>query len=278
MGSEMKKIAGHKNVGIYAPGNSRFSFMKSPYAAHKTNSAVDIYYGGFESVALSPVDGKIIDIRSFDTPTPFKGKDSKEYLIAIQQGKYVIKIIHIKPDVSPGEEISIGDSLGTFIKNGYFIFWNDAVMHVEVRDPCDYLRASNNLELLPNIKWRILPNEKSMEFDCVVEEVNKSYTLLCAPFKTCGEIGGFAIDGGFIDGYISSNGEGNFFGIVKPGGLFRPEVYFFEITKENKPVRSSGIAFCLSFIEPKIKLIPEKYGDKPLSSGDKIHINLGILP
>jgi hypothetical protein len=273
----MKEIAQHNDVNIYAPDNSRFSFMKSPYAAHITNSAVDIYSGYFGGEALSPVDGKIIDIRSFDTPTPFKGKDSREYLIAIQQGKYVIKIIHIKPDVLIGDEISKGDRIGTFIKNGYFIFWNDAVMHVEVRDPCDYLRASNNFQLSPRIEWRSLPEGRISEFNCVVEEVRESYILLCAPYLTCGDIGGFPIDAGFIDGYISSKKEGHFFGILKPEGFFRPEVSFLEITKENKPVRSSGIGFCLSFNEPRIKLIPEKYGDKPLNPGDKIHIKLGIL-
>jgi ABC-type cobalamin/Fe3+-siderophores transport system ATPase subunit len=95
----VKKIAGHELIEIYAPDKSRFSFLKSPYAAHKTNSAVDIYHGSFGSEAVSPVDGKIIDIRSFDTPTPFKNIDSKEYLIAIKQGNHVIKILHIKPDV-----------------------------------------------------------------------------------------------------------------------------------------------------------------------------------
>ena len=274
----MKKIAGHDEVDIYAPDNSRFSFMKSPYAAHKTNSAVDIYYGCFGNEALSPVDGKVIDIRSFDTPTPFKDRDSKEYLIAIQQGKYVVKIIHIEPDISIGEEISIGERIGTFIKNGYFIFWNDPVMHVEVRDPHNYLRASNDHELSPNIAWRSLPDGKKVEFECVVEEVNENYSLLYAPFQTCGIIRGFAIDGGFIDGYISSNGEDHFFGILKPGVFFRPEVFVLEITKENRSVRCSGIAFSLSlsFNEPRIKLIPEKYGDKPLFPGDKIKILLDI--
>ncbi len=273
----MKEIAQHNDINIFAPDNSRFSFMKSPYAAHKTNSAVDIYSGCFGGEALSPVDGRIIDIRSFDTTTPFKGKDSKEYLIAIQQGKYVIKIIHIKPEVLPGEEISKGDCIGSYIKNGYFIFWNDAVMHVEVRDPGDYLRASNNFQLSPKIEWRNLPGGRISEFDCVVEEVTGRYSLLCAPYRKCGEIGGFSIDSGFIDGYISSNESGHFFGILKPEGFFRPRISFLEITRKNMPVRSSGLAFSLSFNEPRIKLIPEKYGEKPLYPGDKIHIKLGIL-
>lgn len=271
----MKKIAGHDNVDIYAPDNSRFSFMKSPYAAHATNSAVDIYYGCFGNDALSPVNGKVIDIRSFNTPTPFKDRDSREYLIAIQQGKYVVKIIHIEPGISIGEEISIGQRIGTFIKNGYFIFWNDPVMHVEVRDPCNYLRASNDHELSPNITWRSLPDGKKVEFKCVVEKVNENYSLFYAPSQACGIIRGFAIDGGFIDGYIS-NDDGHFFGILKPGGFFHPRVSLLEITKENRSVRCSGIAFCMSFDEPRIKLVPEKYGDKPLFPGDKIRILLEI--
>jgi hypothetical protein len=201
----VKKIASHETIDIYAPDNSRFSFLKSPYAAHKTNSAVDIYYGSFGGEAVSPVDGKIIDIRSFDTPTPFKNKDSKEYLIAIEQGNHVIKIIHIEPDVSIGDKISKGDRIGSFIKNGYFIFWNDPVMHVEVRKPHDYLRASNNLNLTPAIDWNRItyPIPEITDFECRVEEINECYTLLSAPYQICGDVMGFSIDGGFIDGYVT---------------------------------------------------------------------------
>ena len=119
-------------------------------------------------------------------------------------------------------------------------------------------------------------DRKNVEFECVVEEVNKNYSLLLAPFQTCGIIGGFGIDGGFIDGYISSNDDDHFFGILKPAGFFRPHVSLLEITKENRSVGCSGIAFCLSFNEPRIKLIPEKYGDKPLFKGDKINIKFEI--
>ena len=121
----MKKIASHSDVDIFAPRNSRFSFLKSPYAAHKTGSAVDIYYGDFGSDAFSPVDGRIIDIKSYDTPTPFKDWNSKEYVIAIRQHHHVIKILHIKPDVSPGDVISKGDKIGTFIH----------IYHLQLR-PC----------------------------------------------------------------------------------------------------------------------------------------------
>lgn len=271
----MKIIASHEKIDIYAPDKARFSFLKSPYAAHKTNSAVDIYYGSFGGEAVSPVDGKIINIRSYDTPTPFRNIDSKEYLIAIEQGNHVIKIIHIKPDVSIGEKISRGDRIGTFIKNGYFIFWNDPVMHVEVRNPHDYLRASNNLRLTPAINWIRLPTPKIVDFKCRVEEVNERYSFLSSPYQACGDIMGFSIDGGFIDGYVSLYRD-DFFGVIKPEGFICPKVTELEITSHGSKIKCGGIAFCLTFNEPHIKVIPERYGEKPLSRGDEVHIRLRI--
>ena len=271
----MKKIASHETVEIYAPDDSRFSFLKSPYAAHKTNSAVDIYYGSFGSHALSPVNGKIIDIQNFDTPTPFKNLDSKEYLIAIEQGNHVIKIIHVKPLVSIGEHISTGDRIGTFIKNGYFIFWNDPVMHVEVRKLHDYLRASNNLNLIPAINWNNLPSLKIVEFDCRVEKVNERYALLIAPCQACGEVKGFSIDGGFIDGYISSEHD-DFFGVIKENGFTHPNAAQLEITSNGSNIKCGGVAFSLAFNEPRIKVIPQRYGEKLFSKGDEVHVRIGI--
>ncbi|MCZ7356037.1 MAG: hypothetical protein O8C66_08655 [Candidatus Methanoperedens sp.] len=273
----MKKIASREDIDIFAPHNSRFSFLKSPYAAHKTFSAVDIYYGDFGSEALSPVDGKIIDIRSFDTPTPFKNRDSKEYVMALEQGGHVIKILHIKPDVSIGMEISKGDKIGTFVRNGYFIFWNDPVMHVEVRKSGDYLRASNDLPLTPYIEWEDLPSSKSLELVCRVEKILDNYSLLCAPYDTCGNVMGFAMCGGFIDGYISSDHDEGFFGIVNPQGFLNPQVSELEITSGGKEIKCSGISFCLSLTQPRIKVIPKKYGDKPFSPDEEVRIRIKVL-
>lgn len=272
----MKKIASHEDIDIFAPDDSRFSFLKSPYAAHKTKSAVDLYYGSFGSDAFSPVDGEVIDFRSFDAPTPFKDWNSREYVIAIRQDEHVVKILHIKPDVHIGEQVSKGDRIGTFIHNGYFIFWNDPVMHVEVREPGDYLRASNSLRLVPNIDWSGLSSRKIIDIECCVEEINNRYALLSATYETCGEIRGFSMANGFLDGYIAQDPEAGFFGIIKPQGYFHPEVSELEVTANGREVKCSGIAFCLSFREPRIKVIPLKYSDKLFCAGDRVHIMFGI--
>ena len=270
----MKKIASHGEIDIFAPDDSGYSFLKSPYAAHKTHSAVDIYYGDFGSDALSPVDGEVIDVRSFDSPTPFKNRDFTEYVIAIRQNEHVIKILHVKPDVSPGDAVSKGESIGTFIHNGYFIFWNDPVMHVEVRKPGDYLRASNNMRLTPNIEWGRLPESKTLELECRLQEINKRYALFSAPSQACGDVMGFAMDGGFLDGYISPSSDG-FFGIIKPDGSYHPAVSF-EVTKDNSKIECGGVAFSLSFLKPKIKIIPLKYGDILFHIGEKVSIKIEV--
>lgn len=272
---KMKKIASHNEIEIFAPLNSKFSFLKSPYAAHKTHSAVDIYYGSFGSLASSPVDGEIIEVSSFDTPTPFKDKNSAEYLIAIRQGKYVVKIMHVKPLVSEGDTILKGDTIGTFIRNGYFIFWNDAAMHVEVRKPDDYRRASNNLVLTPEIEWGGFSSSRLIELDCFVEEVFKNYCLLSADYTICGDVRGFSIDGGFIDGYLPLYDVG-FFGVIKPNGFFHPDISSLEVTCNGRRVRCKGICFSLSFVWPRIKVIPEKYGEIPLSVGDNLVIRIAL--
>ena len=147
-------------------------------------------------------------------------------------------------------------------------------MHVEVRKPGDYLRASNNMRLIPNIEWSRLPSGKTLELECQVEETNKRYSLLTSDYHTCANVKGFALDNGFLDGYISHSSDG-FFGIVKPHGFFHPMVSL-EIKKDNSEIKCNGIAFCLSFREPRIKVIPLKYGDGQLCVGDKVQIKIEV--
>ena len=130
------------------------------------------------------------------------------------------------------------------------------------------------MRLTPNIKWSELPAGKTLELECRVEETNKRYSLLSSHCHTCGDIRGFGMDMGFLDGYIPCSDDG-FFGIVKPDGFFHPSVSL-EVTKDNSEIECSGIAFRLSFMKPKIKLIPLKYGDRLFEAGEKVRIRLGV--
>ncbi len=84
------------------------------------------------------------------------------------------------------------------------------------------------------------------------------------------------MDGGFLDGYIASGAENGFFGIVRPQGYSHPEVLALEITAGGRMVDCAGVAFCLFFYEPRIKVLPKKYGDELFSVGDRVRIRLEI--
>ena len=99
----MKLAASYGDIRLMAPDDAAASFFKSPFRAHETGSAVDIAYGDFGSPASSPVDGVIVDIREFETPTPFRDRNFKEYLTAVRCGRLIVRILHVKPDLGIGE-------------------------------------------------------------------------------------------------------------------------------------------------------------------------------
>jgi hypothetical protein len=82
------------------------------------------------------------------------------------------------------------------------------------------------------------------------------------------------MDGGFLDGYISPSGD-DFFGIIKPDGFFHSAVSL-EVTKDNSKIKCGGVAFSLSFMKPKIKIIPLKYGDLHFHPGETVRIKIEV--
>jgi hypothetical protein len=272
----MRRIASHKELNILAPETARFSFFKSPYPSHRNRSAVDIYYGNFGDTAFSPVSGKIIDIRKYATPTPYTDKSYPEYLIAIKHDhNHTVKILHVHPEVNIGDEVKAGDEIGHFIWNGYFDNWNDACMHVEVRDTEDYLRATNHHPLRANIPTLPIPAEETLSLKCRVERECKNYTLLSSPHHhTARWIKGYAVKEGFIDGFIPLEGEG-FFGLVGANRLTPCLKASVRITDDNEePLTCRGIAFLLHHQKPFIKLVHQHPQNTPHTSTVKIELKI----
>ena len=285
----MRPVASARGVDIFCPENGKFAFLKSPFAAHTTLSAVDIYSGGtFGDIAPSPVEGEVIDIRKYPSPTPFKDRDFMEYIIAIRQDDSVVKILHSKPVVEVGDTVDVGDPLGILIKNGYFYFWNEPPLHVEVRDAGDYIRASNNNPLLAKFSFS---GDNSMESNitCRVVFCNEKYALLKGDYKGAG-VKGYELGGCLLDGIISLGDWDaiDYFGLIGkdvPVPCMRSVGNRFMIAAKyvkasiftEKPVDCRALGFSLSFCEPVIKLIPLKYGEKLFDVGDCVDIKLNLL-
>lgn len=288
--ASMVPIATCRGIDISAPTSGKFAFMKSPFAAHTTMSAVDIYPGGgFGHVAPSPVDGTVMDIREYPSPTPFKERDFMEYVTAIRQGDSIVRILHIKPTVEVGETVAAGDPLGTLIHNGYFYFWNEPPLHVEVRQAGDYIRASNHNPLLA--KFGFFPARPSMESEirCKVMFSDKRYALLKGEYEGQ-KIKGYGLGGCLLDGLIPMDTWDaiDYFGLIgesvpvpymaSAGNRFMiSSVYVKASILGSMPVECRALGFSLSVAEPVIKIIPLTYGQKLFDVGEYVTIRLSLL-
>lgn len=293
----MKIAASYKDIKIMAPDDASFSFFKSPFAAHDTGSAVDIAYGDFGSMAVLPVDGTVFDVKEFDSPTPFKDRDFKEYITAILCGELLVKILHVKPAVKIGDCIRAGEYFGTFIRSGYYYFWNFPHLHVEVRRPDDYLRASNNMVLDVPVgvieKCNNKPENLSVfEFTGEVVFSNKMYALVdCPDYSTFGLVNGYSVNGFLLDGFIPTGEHAlHRFGLIGTKQNVPPFKYFKSIGDSylvhpssvnlrvfdgnNRLLKVAGASFILSFGKPLIKLVPTQHGACLPQCGEKIVVKI----
>ncbi|MDW7775980.1 MAG: hypothetical protein SCH39_06555 [Methanosarcinales archaeon] len=299
--TSLEPVAESRGVTIFAPTSGKFSFMKSPFAAHTTLSAVDIYPGGaFGDMALSPVEGTVIDIREYLTPTPFRSRDFREYITAVRQGDSVVKILHVKPAVKVGDTLSAGDPLGTLIHNGYFYFWNDPPLHVEVRPQENYVRASNHNPLKSCFEYSSNDTSPESTILCRVVFSDERFALLEGRYEGQ-QVKGYRLGGCLLDGLVpvAQVDDIDYFGLIglhPPCSVIRSEGnrHMVSTDKVKAKVQTNvqgkvqtrsqaggqvdclALGFSLSHSVPTIKVIPKRYGQKLFSVGDEVIIRLSI--
>lgn len=226
----MKPVASSEGVTIFCPKNEKFSFFNSPYPAHIACSAVDIYFGrAFGRVAPSPVHGKVVEIRKVKCPEK-KGFESSNYdyvilLCSTENPERLIKILHVKPFVEVGTVVKPGDALGFLIRSGFFDFWTDPHIHVEMRKPFDPIRARGGLRF----ERLVVVDDVGVEFEELrgtVVESKKEYSLI-------------VLNGNFRHGIPVHVGEE--VGILD-GGV--PHYGWFGVHMKTRPLPSSVVKFC----------------------------------
>lgn len=138
-----------------------------------------------------------------------------DYLIVLKtDSDSFIKILHVKPCVDIGCEISVGDILGRFHWSPFFNPWTDLHMHVELRPSWDLIRARGGYELNinPIITYMENYNGNDLEVTFRVVEVNERYYLLENERKIKPYTTPFALRLGnssyFLDGGVPHYGHG----------------------------------------------------------------------
>lgn len=218
-------IASAFNVRMHAPDDACVSFFNSPFSAHIESKAVDIYpvKAKFGDETVCPVNGTVKVVKKYLSPTPYPNKPPlHEYLILIEctdNPEVYAKIIHVRPSVSVGDVIYIGDRIGILSRSGYFPFWVDPHMHVELRDYKDPIRAGGAypLEILNIQQSKTSTSKLTPESDLAgtVTYVETRYAIVCLNQDSWGNVGNFSgleahvgSSNGILDGGIPYMGYG----------------------------------------------------------------------
>lgn len=173
-------------VDIYAPRDGFISYFNSPYYAHHKATGLDIYSRDLDyNVALSPVAGHVMKIYSFTPPKKlFLKHHNPEQLIILSSNGHqpcFIRLLHINSTVKVGDSISVGDELGTLIRSGFFNYWTDPHIHIDVRQHGNLLRAKGSLPLTPKTKNLHTANNPNHPFfpgyDLTVVKAKREYIL-----------------------------------------------------------------------------------------------------
>lgn len=197
---------------------ARFSLFNSPYPAHDEGRAIDLYPGGRAGEgfsgepAPSPVAGGVLVTETVRAPAG-EGTD-RDHLIVLEctapdavRG-LAARVLHVEPSVEPGDEVGVGDSLGTLVRTGFFDPWVGAHLHVGFRPlDADHRRASGSLPIA--LAWDLRP----LAWDGTgrVAAVGETYAVLDGP-ETAGLAGIGADGGGVVDGGLPHYAGGGLLG------------------------------------------------------------------
>jgi len=174
----------------------RFSLYNSPFTAHERGCAIDLYPAG--QMAPSPVAGEVLDTRQVQAP-PKPYAREHDYLILVDTGEYVARMLHVDPRVEAGDTVERGDSLGTLIRAGFFAPWVPNHIHLGFRTHEDNLyRASGSLPLSVDVALQSV----SWDGTGTVVEADETWARLHEPAhpEPGAVFAGLDSDGGVLDG------------------------------------------------------------------------------
>ncbi|SMO63241.1 hypothetical protein [Halorubrum cibi] len=187
----------------------RFSRFNSPYPAHDTGCAVDLYPPGGDGI--SPVAGIVRETHTVGCPERSYAA-SEDHLIVVDLDEEwcrrtdaepgtLARILHVTPSVEPGDRVEVGDALGPMTRSGFFGRWVDDHVHLEFRSPgTNALRASGSLPIGVDVNVTSVPWDGTG----VVVECGPSHVTLDGPahpdpgerFAAIGSDEGVPLDGG----------------------------------------------------------------------------------
>lgn len=191
-----------------------FSLYNSPYPAHETGCAIDLY-PPIGDPAPSPVSGTVVGVKTIVAPSrSYAAANDHLILINTTDGSpdgLLARVLHVDPTVKEGDHITRGDTIGTLVRSGYFAPWVDNHIHLGFRD-----RESNPIRASGSLKLRLGIDIDPVEWDGYgqVVESDDTYIMLSSPAhpRPRERYTGIAAGGGVLDGGCPHYSGGGLFG------------------------------------------------------------------
>lgn len=253
----------------------RFTLYNSPYVAHDSGCAIDLYPEG--SAAPSPVSGTILETRAVDAP-PKPYAAEQDHLILVDTGEYVARLLHVDPWVESGDEVSVGEPIGELVRAGFFAPWVPNHIHLGFRthDQNPY-RAAGSLRIEAAIDLLAL----DWDGTGTVVETGDTWARLDEPShpEPGAVFAGLASDGGVLDGGfphyacggLLGGGDRAVVGDTEIGSVSGRDVTWHDCTVRVNGDLVTGIALFCSRDSFGIKLVGENVD---LRVGDDVAVTV----
>lgn len=252
----------------------RFTLYNSPFVAHDRGRAIDLYPEG--DPVPSPVAGAVTETRRVRAP-PKPYAVEHDYLILVDTGEWVARLLHVDPAVESGDRIAVGDPLGESVRVGFFAPWVPNHVHLGFRPHgADPYRASGSVPIAPGVE----PRGLSWDGTGTVREAGETWARLDRPTHPApGErFVGLASGGGVLDGGFPHYDGGGLLGGATAaiagttvGTVEGREVTWGECTirANGRPV--TGLALFCARDRFGIKLVGEDLG---LGVGESVSVTV----
>lgn len=253
----------------------RFTLYNSPYVAHDNGCAIDLYPS--TEWAPSPVSGEVLDTRTVKAP-PKAYAETHDHLILVDTGTHVARVLHVDPSVSTGDQVAVGDSLGTLVRAGFFAPWVPNHIHLGFREhDANHYRATGSLPLSVDPEIRPVPWDGTG----TVVETGETWARLDSPGHPSpgSEFVGLSSDGGVLDGGLPHYDRGGLHGEghravvtdTEVGTVSGRDVTWHDLTVRANGRAVRGIALYIGRDEFGIKLVGEGVD---FECGDQLRISI----
>ncbi len=257
----------------------RFSLYNSPYVAHESGCAIDLYPPADATIAPSPVAGTVRETLTVDAPPkPYAAEE--DHLLLVDVGGFQARILHVKPQVEAGDSVDVGDPLGELVRAGFFAPWVPNHVHLEFRDhDANPYRASGSVPLAVAVDVEPVPWDGTG----TVVETGDAYARLDRPAHPAPDevfagvaSGGGALDGGFPHyewGGLLGGGEAAEIAGTRVGTVSGRDVAWHDATVLANGDPVTGVALFCGRDALGAKLVGRDLG---LDEGEPVEVDIRV--